>query len=152
MSLKLSIRDLGEDEKDIDASVDPADITISSPDLISLDPPNLHIHACIVSETLIVRGDLSANFNLLCCRCLCNVRVGYSGEFFYEEALKDQDIIDLTPAIEEDIITALPIKTLCHKDCKGLCPKCGQNLNESQCQCNGGGNRWTSSPFDNLNL
>ncbi|MGN1419584.1 MAG: YceD family protein [Acutalibacteraceae bacterium] len=35
----------------------------------------------------------------------------------------------------EDIYLFLPSKYLCKDDCKGLCPKCGANLNEKSCSC-----------------
>lgn len=43
--------------------------------------------------------------------------------------------LDLDALVEEDVNLALPSKYLCDDDCKGLCPQCGQNLNESQCNC-----------------
>jgi uncharacterized protein len=43
--------------------------------------------------------------------------------------------IDLNPDIREEIILVYPIKPLCSIDCKGLCPKCGKNLNEGKCNC-----------------
>ncbi len=43
--------------------------------------------------------------------------------------------IDFCLYLREMIILALPIKHLCQKDCKGLCPHCGQNLNETNCSC-----------------
>ena len=33
-------------------------------------------------------------------------------------------------------VLAVPMKNLCSEDCKGLCPKCGKNLNEGLCNCN----------------
>jgi uncharacterized protein len=44
--------------------------------------------------------------------------------------------IDLGPDIREEIILDYPVKPLCKPDCKGLCPTCGKNLNEGQCNCN----------------
>jgi uncharacterized protein len=44
--------------------------------------------------------------------------------------------IDLTDAIMATIILSLPMKALCNDDCKGLCPKCGKNLNKGDCDCN----------------
>ena len=35
----------------------------------------------------------------------------------------------------EEIILGYPVKFLCKIDCLGLCPKCGQNLNEKKCDC-----------------
>ena len=47
----------------------------------------------------------------------------------------DSDAIDITEIIENNIILALPIKKLCNDDCKGLCQKCGTNLNINTCSC-----------------
>lgn len=41
----------------------------------------------------------------------------------------------LDPLVTEDIFLALPAKFLCRPDCKGLCPACGQDLNEGPCRC-----------------
>ena len=42
---------------------------------------------------------------------------------------------DLDELLREDILLDLPSKYLCSPDCKGLCPKCGKNLNEGDCGC-----------------
>ena len=38
--------------------------------------------------------------------------------------------------VRQMIMLNLPLKSLCSENCKGLCPKCGNNLNESECSCN----------------
>jgi uncharacterized protein len=43
--------------------------------------------------------------------------------------------IDLREAIQEQIIMALPLRTLCDEACRGLCSQCGANRNEADCQC-----------------
>lgn len=43
--------------------------------------------------------------------------------------------IDLRPDIEQEIIMALPQQLLCAEDCRGLCPSCGIDLNQTQCRC-----------------
>lgn len=45
--------------------------------------------------------------------------------------------IDLSEIVGEEITLALPIRFLCQEDCKGLCPRCGKNLNLGSCQCDG---------------
>jgi uncharacterized protein len=50
----------------------------------------------------------------------------------------DGDFIDPDQILREQIILNVPMKTLCRKDCKGLCPLCGSNLNVSQCSCSSG--------------
>lgn len=43
--------------------------------------------------------------------------------------------VDLAPMVREQIILAAPIQPLCSENCAGLCPRCGQNLNEVLCAC-----------------
>lgn len=45
------------------------------------------------------------------------------------------DEIDFTDALQEQVVLALPIKPLCSENCKGLCPRCGADLNQGACQC-----------------
>ncbi len=42
---------------------------------------------------------------------------------------------DLDPLITEDIFLDLPSKLLCSEDCKGVCPRCGKDLNQGSCSC-----------------
>lgn len=50
--------------------------------------------------------------------------------FEYEDAE-----IDIDELVRENLIAGLPYRPLCSPDCKGLCPVCGQNLNEKSCTC-----------------
>ena len=45
------------------------------------------------------------------------------------------DRFDLGEVIRELIVLDEPMKHLCSEDCKGLCQKCGKNLNEGPCGC-----------------
>ncbi len=44
-------------------------------------------------------------------------------------------VIDLDPFVREQVVLSLPGYPLCMEACKGLCPLCGANLNESECGC-----------------
>ena len=43
--------------------------------------------------------------------------------------------LDLDELVTSDILLELPLKHLCSEECKGLCPKCGANLNRGECGC-----------------
>lgn len=45
------------------------------------------------------------------------------------------DVLDFSEGFMEAVILALPIKRLCREDCRGLCPRCGTNLNQGNCGC-----------------
>jgi uncharacterized protein len=47
----------------------------------------------------------------------------------------ETDKIDLSEDVRDYALLALPMKKLCSENCKGLCPKCGKNLNDGPCEC-----------------
>jgi uncharacterized protein len=50
-------------------------------------------------------------------------------------AIYDGDEVDLSPLICEELLLALPTRPLCREECRGLCPRCGTNLNQGECRC-----------------
>jgi uncharacterized protein len=86
-----------------------------------------------------------------CRRCLTDVSTPVSFDahlIFAEEGLDDEDdtsdaylfdpgerSLDLRPAVREEWLLAAPAFPLCREDCKGLCPRCGADLNEGPCAC-----------------
>jgi uncharacterized protein len=60
----------------------------------------------------------------------------------------DEDRVDITQVVYDQILLEVPLICLCRKDCKGLCPDCGENLNLGPCGC---GNESSIDPrFDVL--
>ncbi|HEX9975852.1 MAG TPA: DUF177 domain-containing protein [Dehalococcoidales bacterium] len=105
---------------------------------------------------ILVRGALNTEMELTCSRCLtefiCPLSLEIEEEYFptidvltgAPVAIPDEpgaftinqnNILDLTEAIRQYTLLAIPMKPLCQEDCAGLCPTCGANLNEKQCQC-----------------
>jgi uncharacterized protein len=52
-----------------------------------------------------------------------------------EFTLYEGDEVDLTPLIREQLLLALADRPLCREDCRGLCARCGENLNQRECGC-----------------
>lgn len=83
----------------------------------------------------------------LCDRCAAEIRRDgrLTVSHFLVSELNDEDNdeyylvsdmhFDLDDLVREDILLSLPTKMLCREDCKGICPYCGTNLNEKQCDC-----------------
>lgn len=92
-------------------------------------------------------GTINFQIELVCDRCLKKFKKIFSEKVLFilkKDYLGDElDIIsftdyicDITDYIKDIIVTSLPTKTLCKEDCKGICPKCGVNLNNEKCKCN----------------
>lgn len=44
--------------------------------------------------------------------------------------------LEIENLLRDDIFLDFPAKLLCRDDCKGLCQRCGKNLNDGECGCN----------------
>jgi uncharacterized protein len=49
-----------------------------------------------------------------------------------------KDSLSLEDVLREQVLLSLPVRTLCKPDCKGLCPRCGENRNSQSCHCEEG--------------
>ncbi len=47
----------------------------------------------------------------------------------------EDDTVDLGPMVRDAVVLDLPMAPLCREDCRGLCPSCGTDLNEGECDC-----------------
>ena len=98
------------------------------------------------SQGLLAEVKLHAVSPAECVRCLDNFNQYLNAEFAelyafskksnpgVEFLLPEDGRIDLSSLVREYMLLDVPIKTLCRPDCKGLCPICGENQNESICQ------------------
>jgi uncharacterized protein len=92
-------------------------------------------------------GTLSAAMHCMCDRCASEfdrevsipLEVPLATELQDEENpdyfLLDGDELDLEELLETVFILNMDIQILCREDCKGLCARCGKNLNEGPCSC-----------------
>ena len=47
----------------------------------------------------------------------------------------ENDTVDVDELARTAFILEMDTKTLCSEDCKGLCPRCGADLNLGPCSC-----------------
>lgn len=83
----------------------------------------------------------------VCDRCLKETQQVFEYYFSHEFSLESSEdldekayidkesMLDLDALVIADIGLSLPSKFLCEQGCKGICPVCGQNLNERECNC-----------------
>lgn len=90
----------------------------------------------VVRSEFLARGRLHVPLEFTCSRCLkpFGARIDVN-RFTFSQEVKGTETIDLTGNLREDIIIALPIKPLCAQTCKGMCARCGKNLNLERCSC-----------------
>lgn len=97
-------------------------------------------------EGLLLEAQLQGKIAAICGRCLSPfytlVKTSFEELYFFSQRSQDDadlvipenGYIDLGVIFREYLLLELPINPLCSSDCKGLCPNCGQNLNEKLCE------------------
>lgn len=71
-----------------------------------------------------------------CSRCLETVKQAVKQKFGFVYSLDSLgEYLDIDQDVREEVLLNFPMKVLCGQECRGLCPKCGVNLNKEQCQC-----------------
>ena len=88
-------------------------------------------------KNLKIRGKIFCQRKFICDRCLSESEENQIHDFDeeLESAAVVDNLVDITEIVRDTLIISQPIKNLCKIDCKGLCPVCGKNLNESSCEC-----------------
>ena len=88
----------------------------------------------IGGEDILLEGALSGKLKLPCSRCLVEHDQAFEARF--EELYPiDGGTIDANEEVRQTLLVNVPDRSLCRPDCRGLCPRCGKNLNEGPCQC-----------------
>jgi uncharacterized protein len=123
--------------------------------LLEISPVRLEGEVARVEKDFLFDARLAYRGRLECSRCLASypfeVREDFSlvlkkrsaagrpdaapsdedmDAYFYEEP-----VLPVAPIAEERIQMAVPMKPLCREDCRGLCPRCGQDWNLADCPC-----------------
>jgi uncharacterized protein len=136
--------------------VEPGEVLRFTPadEFRAAGPVAYHLYAQVVDEVLVVRGTLDAPLKAHCARCtqMFSTSVADSGFLRDYSGIQDAEEVDITKDIREAILLNLPRFPLCDEECKGLCPRCGKNLNSGPCGCSDRTESGLWSALDNLKL
>lgn len=123
---------------------------------LSLAPIEASFHLERKANGILASGAFTTTAVVLCSRCSEPVSVpvsdqfailftGASEAFRAEESelsaaemdvdVMQDDRLDVSRFLRENVLLSLPLQPLCRAECRGLCPHCGINLNETSCQC-----------------
>ncbi|CCO22529.1 YceD family protein [Maridesulfovibrio hydrothermalis] len=113
------------------------------------DPLISEVNILPQDKGCLIRGRTSGSVTIACDRCTADYKHQISTEFDEFEQLAEADDDEPSPVVKtkeglkldigallwEHFVMALPVKPLCNDKCKGLCDKCGADLNKGNCKC-----------------
>jgi uncharacterized protein len=135
-------------------------------------PVHTRLRVVPIGDLIEVEGEMDTAVRLTCGRCLAEFDVTLTAGVALtyakrvaatlkpdpadvpEMPAEEDDLIyfhgedlDMTDGIQEQVILSLPLRPLCSESCKGLCARCGADLNQTACGCLATA---TGGPFDIL--
>ncbi len=154
----LAVRDLEIRPLAIEQTFARGEITLEDVNLEWIGPLHLQGKAQWTGAGIRLQAHLAGQIAPLCARCLEPVPIELDRDLdlLYRpaEAMPSEAEVplgsaeaevaffrgaglDLADLIREQVLLALPMRTLCSDDCRGLCPGCSANLNREACRCPG---------------
>ena len=107
--------------------------------------PTAPVHVCLSAQlnedrilvSVAVNGQVNALCDLCGLACVAPLRCTLEDEIMLDAPCYDpiEQVYDLSELIDEAVVMSSPRVVRCKPDCKGLCPKCGANLNYVTCDC-----------------
>ncbi|HTI13145.1 MAG TPA: DUF177 domain-containing protein [Dictyobacter sp.] len=138
------------------ADIQEEELQFNEEDLRLVGPANGHVRMRRINQGLLIDGWVDVSAEMTCTRCLKQfnqpLHVTFEEHFYPtmdvitgvplppsdEEdvfPIDDHHQVDLTEAVRQAILLAIPMVTLCKEDCAGLCARCGHDLNLGPCNC-----------------
>ncbi|MGH7583116.1 MAG: YceD family protein [Gemmatimonadales bacterium] len=148
--LRLHVRDLRGGPASTAGTIDPGDEAFAGLGLVIAEPVRIDgVLQSTDAGNYLWRGHIHAKLAGECRRCLGDVTVAIDDDvdvlFSADPDLVDEpsvyplapqaDVIDVTPVVREEIALSASPFPLCRTDCKGLCARCGADLNAGPCRC-----------------
>jgi len=97
-----------------------------------------------ISDGIVIHGTVAGEYETECSRCLTPVRAHFEDpvrEMFERDVIEgepyplEREEVDLELPVRDTVLLDLPAAPLCREDCAGLCPQCGIDRNEADCDC-----------------
>ncbi|MFZ0060879.1 MAG: DUF177 domain-containing protein [Pyrinomonadaceae bacterium] len=134
----------------------PDELQLNEDRVTVVRPPRVAGRIQQSDSKITVKGEVSAELQLECDRCLKSLLIPVANTFEVEYVtpdiyragqaaeLLDDDLslsvfegeaVDIDELVREQLLLALPAQVLCREECKGLCPVCGGDRNLTDCKC-----------------
>lgn len=137
MSMTITVAKISEDGLRVTESLDPEPLGLATHDLAFSAPIAVSAFVQRSEDELLMAAEADSTIAVVCSRCLVTVQRPYHHAFQVDVEIQGRLAVDVTDELRQEILLSYPMTSLCREECRGLCPACGQNLNEGTCACLG---------------
>jgi uncharacterized protein len=125
----------GNDSIILEEEIQPKDLDVDIGIMHFPSPLAVKAQAWLAEEDLTVQAHIEGERRFTCSLCLEEFNNLFEKDLTLHYDIKGLESVTIDPDVREEIILEHPIRILCREDCRGLCPKCGKNLNNGACGC-----------------
>ena len=133
--MKINISQIPPEGLEIEQEEDATLLELGMAEASFVSPLRISCKANKIGNIINLKGLFRAKVEFICSRCNEKFLSEIKGKFERDYPLAKEDTLNITGDIAEEVVLAYPPMPLCGKNCKGLCPRCGQNLNKANCGC-----------------
>lgn len=135
--MKIDLKQLPQDrEVTLSDSLETQELDLELSGIRLVSPIQITAKVIKINDTVDVKINLKSDILTQCSCCLTETEQAIDKNFRADYSIgKNDTFIDITEDIRQEIMLDYPLKPLCKSSCKGLCVKCGKNLNEGPCDC-----------------
>ncbi len=134
--MRISVKEISQKGFEFIKSLKPDELGLTKEDVNCVSPIEASVEVERILNSLTAKVQLKINAALVCDRCLENFAPDRIANYTFNYMVEpNMQFVDLGEDIRQEIIMNLPSKSLCRDDCKGICSRCGMNLNKEQCEC-----------------
>jgi len=155
----LSIKEMELRKVRFDETFAPGELNFEEDEIKQVGPLHAQGTAELLANTdgeVRIQGNLDVQMEAECDRCLGRAQFPLNTQFdlFYRPMsfiARDEEVeidegeaqlgfyegggMELEDILHEQILLVMPMQRVCSEDCKGICPSCGRNRNETPCDC-----------------
>lgn len=137
MTMRIDLARLSEERPlALSASWDAKSRELDAPGIRFEEPVRISVSAMRDSGLAVAQVDVKSRATMTCARCLSDFVIDVERSFKLAYALDiSEPVVELDDDIRQELILNYPQKVLCREDCRGMCFKCGADLNKEECKC-----------------
>ena len=131
--MKIQVNRVPKEGLRLETTYDPSALDMARADAHPAAPISVLAFVRKEEQELLVEAAIRCVLECTCARCLTCFESVIKKECLFNYDVSARQVVDVTDDVRQELLLDYPMVPVCQEDCRGLCARCGQNLNESDC-------------------
>lgn len=134
--MRIAVKDIPSRTLEAKGTLNQNDFNVNESEIRCSSPVEIFVQLTRATNFVEVKARAKTKFAFVCFRCLESFEKEFEKHFILDYVIEPgMTHLEIGEDVRQEIIMSFPMKILCCQDCKGLCLRCGLNLNIGTCRC-----------------